>query len=80
MMVLNISIISKLLKFVDQLIYLGSNIPSTEREVNIRIDKAWNAIGRLTIIYKSDLADKNKREFFQAVTVSVLLYSCITQP
>ena len=31
-------------KLVDQFIYLGSNIPSTESDVKIRINKAWTAI------------------------------------
>ena len=44
--------------------------------VNICLVKAWNAIDRLLIIWKSDLSDKSKWDFFQAVTVSVLLYEC----
>ena len=30
------------------------------------------------VIWKSDLTDKLKRQFFQAVVVSVLLYGCTT--
>ena len=55
------------LKLVD---HLGSNISSTESDVNIRIGKAWTASARLTTILKSD---KKK-----AIVVSVLLYSCTT--
>ena len=72
------SLNSKPLKLVDQFIYLGSNIASTRSDVNIHVDKAWNAIGRLTIIWKSDVSNKIKWEFFQAVTVSVLMYGCFT--
>ena len=36
------------------------------------------AIDRLSIIWKSDLTDKMKRSFFQAVVVSILLYGCTT--
>ena len=40
-MVLSISsLINKSPKLVDQFIYLGSNISSTENDVNIHIDKA----------------------------------------
>ena len=35
-------------------------------------------IDRLSIIWKSDLTDKIKRSFFQAVVVSLLLYGCTT--
>ena len=33
---------------------------------------------KLSIIWKSDLTDKMKRSFFQAVVVSILLYGCTT--
>ena len=58
--------------------YLGSNISSCESDVNIRLVKEWNASDRSLIIWKSDLSDKIKREFFQAVAVSMLLYGCTT--
>ena len=68
----------KPLKLEDQFTYLGSNILSTESDVSIRIRKACTATGGSSVIWKSDLSDKIKREFFQAVTVSVLLHSCTT--
>ena len=40
--------------------------------------KAWTAIDKLSIIWKSDLTYKMNRSFFQAVVVSVLLYRCTT--
>ena len=40
--------------------------------------KVWTAIDRLSIIWKSDLTDKMKRSFFQAVVLSILLYGCTT--
>ena len=43
-----------------------------------RLTKAWTAIDRLSIIWKSDLTDKMKRSFFQAAVVSILLYGCTT--
>ena len=57
------------LKLVDKFTYLGSSVAST---------KAWTAIKRLSIIWKSDLTDKMKRSFFQAAVASILLYGCTT--
>ena len=66
------------LKLVDKFTYLGSSISSTEKDINMRLTKAWTAINRLSIIWKSDLTDKRKRSFFQAAVVSILLYGCTT--
>ena len=49
----------KLLKLVDQITYLGSNISSTESNVNIYIGKVW-----------TDFSDKIKSKFFQAVAIA----------
>ena len=40
--------------------------------------KAWTAIDRLSIIWKSDLTNKMKCSFFQAAVVLILLYGCTT--
>ena len=66
------------LKLVDKFTYLGSSVSSTEKDINTRLTKAWTAINRLSIIWKSDLTDKMKRSFFQAAVVSILLYGCTT--
>ena len=66
------------LKLVDEFTYLASSISSTEKDIDIRLMKAWTAINRLSIIWKSDLTDEMKRSFFQAVVVSILLYGCTT--
>ena len=58
--------------------YLGSSVSSTEKDIDTRLTKAWTAIDRLSIIWKSDLTDKMKRSFFQAAGVSILLYGCTT--
>ena len=42
----------------------------------MRLTKAWTAIDKLSVIWKSDLTDKMKRSFFQAAVVSILLYGC----
>ena len=66
------------LKLVDKFTYLGSSVSSTEKDIDTRLTKAWTAIDRLSIIWKSNLTDKMKRRFFQAVVVSILLYGCTT--
>ena len=62
------------LKLVDKFTYVSS----TEKDIDTRLTKAWTAIDRLSIIWKSDLTDKTKRSFFQAAVVSILLYECTT--
>ena len=66
------------LKLVDKFTYQRSSVSSTEKDIDTRLTKAWTAIDRLWIIWKSDLTDKMKRIFFQAVVVSILLYGCTT--
>ena len=66
------------LKLVDKFTYLGSSVSSTEKDIDKRLTKAWTAIDKLSIIWKSDLTDKMKRSFFQAAVVSILLYVCTT--
>ena len=55
-----------------------SSVSSTEKDIDTRLTKAWTAIDRLSIIWKSDLTDKMKHSFFQAAVVSILLYGCTT--
>ena len=62
------------LKLVDKFTYLGSSVLS----IDTQLTKAWTAINRLSIIWKSDLTEKMKRSFFQAAVVSILLYGCAT--
>ena len=66
------------LKIVDKFTYLGSSVESTEKDIETRLTKAWTAINRLSIIWKSDLTDKMKRSFFQVAVTSILLYGCTT--
>ena len=44
----------------------------------MRLTKAWTAINKQSIIWKSDLTDKMKRSFFQAAVMSILLNGCTT--
>ena len=47
------------LKLVDKFAYLGSSVSSNEKDIDTRLTKAGTAIDRLSIIWKSDLTDKN---------------------
>ena len=66
------------LKLVDKFTHLRSSVSSKEMDIDTRLMKAWTAIDRLSIIWKSDLTDKMKRSFFQAAVVTILLYGCTT--
>ena len=57
---------------------LRSSVSSTEKDIDTQLMKAWTAIDKLLIIWKSDLTDKMKCSFFQAVVMSILLYGCTT--
>ena len=52
------------LKLVDKFIYLGSSVSSTEKDIYTWLTKAWIAIDRLSIIWKSDLTDKIYRDYY----------------
>ena len=54
----------KLLKLVDLFLNIACNISSTENNVNIRQVKVWAGIVKWSIIWKSDLFEKIKRDFF----------------
>ena len=66
------------LKGVSNFTYLGSEIASTAKDIDIRIAKAWKAVDRLTRIWKSNLPNNLKREFFRAVVEPILLYGSTT--
>ena len=59
------------LKLVDKFTCLGSSVKSSENDINTRLAKAWTTIDRLSVIWKSELSDKRKLNFFQAVVVSI---------
>ena len=48
------------------------------KDIDTWLTKAWTAIDKLSIIWRSDLTDKMKRSFFQAAVVSILRYGCTT--
>ena len=57
------SLNSKPLKLIDQFIYLGGNISSTENDFRIR--KALTSTDRFSTLWKSDLFDKIKVNSFK---------------
>ena len=67
-------VINLILKFI--VVFFLLYIRSTEKDIDTKLTKAWTAINRLLIIWKSDLTDKMKRSFFQAAVTSILLYGC----
>ena len=66
------------LKLVDKFTYLGNSVLSTKTDIDTLLAKEETAINRLLVIWKSDLTDKIKCSFFQAVVVSILLHGCTT--
>ena len=66
------------LKLVDKFTYLGSSVSSTKKDIDTWLTKAWTAIDRLSIIWKSDLTNKMKYSFFQAAVMLIQLYGCTT--
>jgi exonuclease III len=69
---------NKTIKSVNEFVYLGSNIQSTERDIEIRKAKAWAALDSLSTVWKSTLSEKLKKQFFRATVESVLLYGSTT--
>ena len=66
------------LKLVATFIDIENSISSTENEINKGVAKTYKAIDRLSVMWKSDLSDKIKRDFFQATAMSILLYGYTT--
>ena len=62
------------LKNVDDFLYLGSWIDCCSKDVNVRIGKAWSALHKVDIIWKSKLSGCLKIGFFGATVETVLLY------
>ena len=60
------------MKLVDKFSFLGSSVSSTEKDIDTRLTKTWTAIDKLSIKWQSNLTNKMKRSFFQA-----LRYCCM---
>ena len=66
------------LEQVDDFLYLGSWINSVEKDIKVRIAKAWTAMRKMDTVWKSDLKKNIKIDFFRATVESVLLYGSNT--
>ena len=56
-------------------VFCSFYISSPERDIDIRLVKAWNAIDKLSMIWKN-WSDTIERDLFQAAAVSLLLFEC----
>ena len=72
------SLAGKDIKSVEEFTYLGSSITSSQKDIDIRVGKAWGAIKNLNSIWKSTLPINLKRDFFRATVETVLLYGSTT--
>ena len=66
------------LKMVNDFQYLGSRIASTEKDITMRIGKAWSALQKLNVIWKSRLKRQLKINLFRATVETVLTYDATT--
>ena len=57
------------LKLVNKFTYLGSNVSSTENDINTQLAKVWTVIDRPSVIWKSDLSNKIKLIFFHVAVI-----------
>ena len=64
----------RVIKEVEDFQYLGSWVQTSEKDLSVRIGKAWFASNKLEKIWKSKLNRKLKIQFFRATVESVLLY------
>ena len=62
------------LKLVDKFTYRRNSVSSTETDINMRLAKAWTAIDKLSVLWKSDLTEKIKRCFSKRLSYR---YSCM---
>ena len=63
----------KCIKLTNDFPYLGSWIYSNEKDIDVRIGKAWVALQKLNTIWNSNLSKKLKLAFFHTTVSSVLL-------
>ena len=66
------------LKEVADFQYLGAWISNSEKDMRVRIAKAWSASNKMNNVWKSNLSRNLKIRFFRATIESVLLYGAET--
>ena len=62
------------LKQVDRFTYIGSSVSSIEKDINMQLAKAWTAIDRLSVMWKSYLTDKIKQFFLSSNHVDTAIW------
>ena len=73
-----ISSSGNILEQVDDFVYLGAHLKSTEKNFNIRKAKAWAACHKLKGIWKTDLRRSIKVNLFRTTVEAILLYGAET--
>ena len=67
----------KPLRLFNKLTYLGRYFSLTKTHISICIGKEWTATDLMSLVGTSDLSDKIKQDFFQAVAIFVLQHDCV---
>ena len=62
------------LKLLDKFTYPGSCVSSTETDINMQLARAWTAVDRLSVIWKSNLTDKMKQFFRSSDRVDTVVW------
>ncbi len=78
-----IKIKEKKIEIAEETSYLGQIIAfenRTEREINVRINKAWNKYWSLKSIFKGPFKNNEKSEIFNICIIPTLTYGCQTWP
>ena len=66
------------LEWVEDFVYLGAHLRSTEHDFNVRKAKAWAACHRLRSVWKTDLRRSCKVNLFRTTVEAILLYGAET--
>ena len=64
------------LEVVDDYIYLGACMASTQQDIKVRRAKAWRALHNMSKVWRSRMTPDTKRRLFVSTVESVLLYGC----
>ena len=64
------------LEVVDDYIYLGACMASTQQDIKVRRAKAWRALHNMSKVWRSSMTPDTKRRLFVSTVESVLLYGC----
>ena len=68
----------KSIEKVDDFVYLGSRMKSSEKDFEVRKAKAWGACHQMKLVWKSEMRRELKVRLFLATVESILLYGSET--